>query len=56
MTADRGYELYAVVAILDTMSGGAMRAGDDATLSSFEALCRHWQKMAAAELKQRKAK
>jgi hypothetical protein len=49
-------DIVKVVAVLEMLSGEVMRAGDDATLQKFESLCDHWQKMAAAELKKRKAK
>jgi hypothetical protein len=49
-------DIVKIVAVLEMLSGETMRAADDATLRKFESLCDHWRKMAAAEIKKRKAK
>lgn len=44
------HELSAIVAMLDTLSIGTMKACDDEVLHQFKALCGYWKKMVAAEL------
>jgi hypothetical protein len=49
-TTKKRNKLFAVVAILDSLSNETMRAADDATLRKFEGRCHHWRQSAEAEL------
>jgi hypothetical protein len=39
--------LDAVCAVLNALSGAAMRSSSDATLRKFRDLCHHWEQQAA---------
>jgi hypothetical protein len=43
-------DIVKIVAVLEMLSGETMRAGDDATLQKFSALCHHWKQLTDAEL------